>query len=124
MSFYMTHDIHNEIKSTYFMKSCSSGIEQFSNSVESRTEKLLSVRMAVRPYDATNFGQFLSDHFHIAYGTFYRHCECFYRERFLNRSSPLPTFWGIFGCFSQKLWGIGFSPFETFRFGFLYFWHL
>ena len=38
--------------------------------------------------------------------------------------SPSPFFGGILGCFSQKLWGIGFSPFETFRFGFLYFWHL
>ena len=42
-----------------------------STSVESGTEKLLSVHMS----DATNLGEFLSDHFHIAYGTFYHHCE-------------------------------------------------
>ena len=54
----------------------------------------------VRTYDATNLGQFLSDHFHIAYGTFYRHCECFYRKKFLNRPSPLAPapFLGILGC--------------------------
>ena len=89
----------------------------FSTSVESRTEKLLSVR-------ATNLGQFLSDHFHIAYGTFYHHCECFYRKKVLNRPSPLAPapFFGYFGVFFSET--LGFSPFETFRFGFLYFWHL
>ena len=59
--------------------------------------------MCVGTYDATNLGQFLSDHFHIAYGTFYNHCECFYRKKFLTRPTPsVPApFLGYFGV----IWG-------------------
>ena len=52
--------------------------------------------MHVHPSDATNLGQFLSDHFRIADGTFYQHCECFYRKKILNRPSPFFwVFWGV-----------------------------
>ena len=47
----------------------------------------------------------------------------FIEKKNLNRPCPLAPA-PFLGCFSQKLWGIGFSQFETFRFGFLYFWHL
>ena len=66
----------------------------------------------VRPSDATNLGQFLSDHFHIVYGTFYRHCECFYRKMFLTRptpSAPAP-FLGYFGVFFSETLGHRFQP--------------
>ena len=69
-------------------------------------------RTSVRTYDATNLGQFLSDHFHIAYGTFYRHCECFYRKKNLNRPSPLApaSFFGYFGVFFSETLGHRFQP--------------
>ena len=83
----------------------------FSTSVESRTEKLLSIRPYVRPYDATNLGQFLSDHFHIAYGTFYCHYECLYRKKFLNQPSPSPSpFFGYFGVLFSETLGHRFQP--------------
>ena len=52
---------------------------------------------SVRTYDATNLGQFLSDHFHIAYGTFYQHCECFYRKQEKKKFLGLGSFYFIFG---------------------------
>ena len=71
----------------------------------------------VRTYDATNLGQFLLDHFHIAYGTFYRHCECFYRKSFLNRPSPLAPapFLGHFWVFFSETLGHRFQPIWDFR---------
>ena len=49
---------------------------------------------SVRPSDVTNLGQFLSDHFHIAYGQ-YRHCDCFYRQKKLGTGrGQLGVNWG------------------------------
>ena len=97
----------------------------FSTSVESRTEKLLYVRTYVRtmPLILANSYQITSI-LHTVLSTIT--VSVFIEKKNLNRPSPVAPapFLGILGCFSQKLWGIGFSPFETFRFEFLYFWHL
>ena len=71
------------------------------------------VRPSVRCHFFWNLGQFLSDHFHTAYGPFYHHYECFYRKIF-DPPQPQSLFLDIRGCFSQKLWGHRFQPIWNF----------
>ena len=63
---------------------------------------------------------------HMVCGTSLPFGACFKPEEIWPVPPPLPQtlFGGILGWFFPKLWGVGFGPFETFRFGFLCFWHL